>query len=131
MSRWLVPWQFSAVVGLLFVAAVACGERHEGFRVIDGDTVEDAGGDRLRLEGIDAPEMPGHCRPGRACVPGDPFAAREALRGVLARPGAFCVGFRRDFYHRLLVRCWTGQGDDVNAWMIEHGFAQHYRRPSG
>ena len=128
MRRWFVPWPLSLAIGAAFLASVACGERREGFRVIDGDTVEDSSGDRLRLSGIDAPEMPGHCRPGRRCVPGDPIAAREALRGVLARPGAFCVGFTRDFYGRLLVRCWTGQGDDVNAWMIEHGFAQPYRR---
>ena len=35
--------------------------------VIDGDTIH-CGYTRVRLAGIDAPEMPGHCQPGRACT---------------------------------------------------------------
>ena len=39
-------------------------------RVIDGDTF-DCDGTRIRMVGIDAPELPGHCRPGREGTPGD------------------------------------------------------------
>lgn len=48
-------------------------------RVIDGDTF-DCGGIRIRMQGIDAPEMPGHCRPGRNCTVGDPWASTANLR---------------------------------------------------
>lgn len=39
--------------------------------VVDGDTLR-CGSTRIRLSSIDAPELPGHCRPGRECTPGDP-----------------------------------------------------------
>lgn len=35
--------------------------------IIDGDTF-DCGSTRIRLHGIDSPEMPGHCRSGRECT---------------------------------------------------------------
>ena len=68
-----------------------------GCRVMDGDTLR-CGRERVRLLGIDAPELPGHCRPGRDCAPGDPFAAtaslEEAATGELKieRVGVDCYG---------------------------------------
>jgi len=55
-------------------------------RVVDGDTLNCAG-ERIRLLGIDAPELAGHCRKGRQCAPGDAEASidslRDALQGIL------------------------------------------------
>lgn len=48
---------------------------------IDGDTLR-CGAERIRLLGIDAPEMPGHCHERRNCVPGDPIASKNALRNA-------------------------------------------------
>ena len=51
------------------------------FRTVnDGDTLRCQDGTRIRLSGIDAPELDGHCQPGRACVPGDPLASRHPGR---------------------------------------------------
>src|SRR3546814_15093835 len=47
--------------------------------VVDGDTLR-CGGPRIRLQGIDAPAMPGHCRTGRVCAPGAPYASPDNLR---------------------------------------------------
>jgi micrococcal nuclease len=52
---------------------------------IDGDTLN-CDGERIRLLGIDAPEMPGHCNPNRICVQGDPFASRASLQNALLDP---------------------------------------------
>ena len=49
---------------------------------LDGDTIR-CGSDRYRLLAIDAPEMPGHCRTGRDCAPGDPFKSKAALASSL------------------------------------------------
>lgn len=54
-----------------------------GCDAVDGDTLR-CGAERIRLVGIDSPEMPGHCREGRQCVEGDPLAARAALSGSVS-----------------------------------------------
>lgn len=76
---------------------------------IDGDTLR-CGRERIRLLGIDAPELPGHCRRGRTCAPGDPRASKEylarALRGraVIERHGV-------DRYGRTLALVRVGGAD--------------------
>lgn len=69
---------------------------------VDGDTLR-CGGERIRLLGIDAPEMPGHCRRGRQCVEGDPHASKAALAAMLI--GRATIARRgRDRYGRTLAR---------------------------
>lgn len=53
-----------------------------GCRATDGDTIR-CGDERIRLLGIDAPELPGHCKGNRACAPGDPFVSTEALKNAM------------------------------------------------
>ena len=54
-----------------------------GCIAIDGDTLN-CDGERIRLLGIDAPELPGHCNPGRIC--GDPFSSQQNLQNALQDP---------------------------------------------
>lgn len=82
----------------------------EGVRVIDGDTF-DCGGRRIRLQGIDAPEMAGHCRPGRECAPGDPIASTENLSRLVAWSAVQCRPVDVDAYGRTVARCTTGEKD--------------------
>lgn len=49
----------------------------------DGDTLR-CGKERIRLLAIDAPELPGHCRSGRACAPGDPAGSKRSLERALS-----------------------------------------------
>ncbi len=49
----------------------------------DGDTLR-CGEERIRLAEIDAPELPGHCRRGRVCVVGDPYASKAGLQRLIA-----------------------------------------------
>lgn len=51
-------------------------------RAVDGDTLR-CGTERIRLIGIDAPELEGHCRPGRRCAPGDAYASTRSLGQAL------------------------------------------------
>ena len=88
--------------------------------ISDGDTFR-CGAHRIRLAGIDAPEMPGHCRPGRACTPGDPFAAQAFLR-ALARGVVTCRRTDTDHYGRIVARCEAG-GQDLSCAMINAGHA--------
>ena len=76
----------------------------------------------VRLMGIDTPAMPATCQPGDTCPPGDPFAAREALRALsLGRPLA-CEAAGIDARGRTLARCRT-EDTDLSCAMLATGYA--------
>jgi micrococcal nuclease len=84
----------------------------ESPRAIDGDTIRCANlPQSIRLLGIDAPELPGHCRRGRVCTPGDPFAARAALAALLATGPVQIFATGTDRYGRMLARVTAGRVD--------------------
>ena len=99
-------------------------EHMGAFHAADGDSLS-LGDVRLRLEGIDAPELNQSCeRAGHAWACGR--AAREALQGMVVASGTLCQGSRRDRYDRLLVICRSGTGGDINAAMVRRGMAIAY-----
>lgn len=89
--------------------------------VIDGDTFK-CDSVTIRMTGIDAPELPGHCRPGRECTPGDPYASTENLRRLLAAGPVQCRKTDKDTYGRTVARCEAGEAD-LSCKQIEGGFA--------
>lgn len=92
----------------------------EGCRVTDGDTVR-CGAERIRLLGIDAPELRGHCRPGRRCAPGDGMASKASLaKAVAGRMRIVRVG--TDRYGRTLAMMSGGRGD-LSCWQLARGQA--------
>jgi endonuclease YncB( thermonuclease family) len=93
------------------------------FRVVDGDTLA-AGDRRLRLLGIDAPELPQTCG-GVGAQPDDwPCGrrARRALFQLIAEGAPECRGSSVDRYGRFLVVCKRG-ADSINAAMVRAGMA--------
>ena len=90
-------------------------------RATDGDTIR-CGSERIRLLGIDAPELPGHCRRGRACAPGDPFASSRSIAAMLtsASPSIRRVG--TDRYGRTLATV-SVNGTDLSCWQLARGQA--------
>lgn len=92
-------------------------------RIADGDTLELAG-QRIRLRGIDAPELRQTCR--RA---GADYAcgrvARDALRALVAGRDVSCTGWERDRYRRLLAVCSAG-ATDLNGALVAEGWAVSY-----
>lgn len=79
--------------------------------VYDGDYIRCAPFGRSRLYGIDAPEMPGACRPGRNCVPGDPYDSRDNLRALVTKGDIMCRQLDTDRYGRPVLQCWNEAGD--------------------
>ena len=59
----------------------------------------------IRLMGYDAPAMPATCLPNEICPPGDPFAARDALRGLTMGRPLDCEAAGTDNQGRVLARC--------------------------
>ena len=112
-------------ITLLAAAAFACGSPV----AVDGDTLHCAGrAEAVRLVGIDAPELPGHCRRGRVCTPGDGARSRAGLAALVRRGAVSCRDEGRDVYGRTLARC-AVRGFDLSCSMIASGLAvPRYRR---
>lgn len=84
-------------------------------RATDGDTLR-CGQERIRLLAIDAPEMPGHCRTGRVCAPGDPDASKASLQAALE--GSLTIErVSQDRYGRTLARVASARGD-LSCWQL-------------
>lgn len=97
------------------------------FKVADGDTLITSD-ERLRLEGIDAPEWGQKCwrtkngiKEQWACGQ----ASRNYLRKLVRTKTIYCVGYGVDKYERALVKCSYGNRD-LNAEMVEKGWAVAY-----
>ena len=97
-------------------------------RVVDGDTF-DIGRSRIRLIGVDAPELAQQCTnaAGRQWPCGR--RAGAALRAWLGNAGIRCVPAYLDRDGRPVSRC-TARGRDIGGWLVEHGWALDYPRYS-
>ena len=96
-------------------------------RVVDGDTLV-IGDEKLRLHGIDAPELDQPCaREGAAWRCGD--WARAELAARIEGRAIRCEGRGRDRYDRLLATCRI-DGADLGQSLVRDGVAFAYRRYS-
>ena len=96
-------------------------------RVVDGDTIV-IGEERVRLQGIDAPEQRQSCLENDlewACG----VAATAALKNMIADRVVDCKGSERDRYGRLIGVCFAA-GQNLNEDMVRDGWARAYRRYS-
>ncbi len=90
-------------------------------RVIDGDTIV-VGGQRVRIEGLHAPEL--H----------EPFGpeARDFVIALLADDAVRCVPNGRRSYQRMVARCFLeGDGRDLAAALVAAGLGRDCPRFSG
>jgi endonuclease YncB( thermonuclease family) len=96
-------------------------------RVVDGDSLEVAGR-RIRLFGIDAPEVHQDCRDGH----GIPYAcgarSRAALAQAIANADVSCTPVGES-YDRDVALC-TANGRDLSEAMVRGGHALELRRHS-
>ena len=90
-------------------------------RVIDGDTI-DIAGNRIRLEGIDAPEVGQTCQNARAETWDCGNAATRVLVALTEHRSVDCRATGLDKYGRVLAVCAVG-GVDINAEMVKRGYA--------
>lgn len=137
----LAVFALTALIAAPAIATPDCGlYRYRAVitEVYDGDTVTadiDLGfntwrrGEKLRLEGIDTPEVRGASRPAG-------LIARDRLRAlVLGQEVTVCtLQDEQGKYGRYLVRIYLDRpahdvaaGTDVNAWLVQHDYAVPYR----
>lgn len=94
-------------------------------RIIDGDTI-DIAGTRIRLAGIDAPESDQTCTDaGNRAWPCGRTATHVLIEHLAGRP-LTCQASGLDRYRRVLAVCALPDGSDVNAWMVQQGWALAY-----
>lgn len=98
--------------------------------VIDGDTIEIAG-ERIRFNGVDAPESWQRCLDANGAEYRCGKVAADALDAFLAesRPTQ-CRELGRDRYKRAVAECFRADGVSVNAWLVRNGHALDWPRYS-
>ena len=96
--------------------------------VLDADTVI-LSGERIRLNGIDAPANTQRCLDAQQQSYSCEQVATNALIDKIGISPLTCTGDTRDRYTRLLATCYL---DDlnVNDWLVEYGYALAYRKYS-
>ena len=130
MFRWITIWLAAAHLVLLAAATPQAAPPRSLLatveRVADGDTLiatsENSTRLRIRLLGIDAPEIPHRGKPGQTY---GVEARHHLLRLVLNRVVRIEL-FGSDAYRRLLAVIWH-DGVNVNVEMVRGGFAEVYR----
>lgn len=123
----MVRWSLAVLLAFL-AGDPAIAEPVGTIRVIDADTI-DVGGVRVRLHGIDAPELDQPCRlpDGRDWACGR--WARDEVRKRYGGRRAVCEDLGTDRYGRIVGRCRVG-GSDMAEEIVRAGYAQAYRRYS-
>lgn len=115
----------SMLVALVLVGVALVAERYipaltGAVRLADGDSLE-LGGQRIRIEGIDAPELHQNCgalSAEWACG----RRAREALQKIVDSGEVKCRPVDQDRYGREVSICEVG-GRDLGRAMVEQGYA--------
>ena len=127
-----VPTFLTAALLLFALVSTLAAETIVGNpEILDGDTFYFVRrGERVRLEGVDAPEAQQNCfdAVGKQYSCGQ--SAREALRGFIGSRPVRCKGKQRGRYGRLIVVCFDADGTDLNEWLVSQGWALAYRRYS-
>ena len=122
--RWRRSTWVAVLIALAMIALALIAERFVppldgAVRVADGDSFE-LGGTRVRLEGIDAPELHQSCGAPDATWPcGE--RARAAMQQAVA-DGVTCRPVDDDRYGRAVSICEAG-GRDLGARMVGEGWA--------
>lgn len=93
-------------------------------QVIDGDTL-DIAGERVRLEGVDAPEMAQACQRANGSRWACGREAQKALEQMTRDQVVMCDRTGQDKYRRTLAHCYAN-GESLNAAMIKAGLARAF-----
>jgi endonuclease YncB( thermonuclease family) len=93
-------------------------------RVVDGNTLA-IGSDKVRLQGIDAPETDQICLNANGDHWTCGIEARDQLAVHIGGREIRCSSNGIDAYQRTLGICYFGD-EDLNAWMVQEGWALAY-----
>ena len=103
------------------MASASAEEVHGEARVVDGDTLVIAG-ERIRMQGIDAPEARQKCEDASGFLYPCGQVATQALKNAIDGRRVTCEGYERGHYRRMIATCYVGSCD-LNGWMVRQGHA--------
>tara|TARA_B100000575_G_scaffold155721_1_gene124263 strand:- start:42 stop:539 length:498 start_codon:yes stop_codon:yes gene_type:complete len=127
------------IISFLLISSVIADEIFGTPKIIDGDTVHIANY-KIRLEGIDAPEMKQQCKKELlkiSSIVGFTFykdyycgkISKEKLINKVKRSKIKCLFSSKDRYQRYIATCFKDELN-LNQWMVRNGYAIAYRRYS-
>jgi endonuclease YncB( thermonuclease family) len=90
------------MIGIVFACAV--------LSITDGDTLRCRNGTRVRLAGVDAPEMSYRCARARRCTPADALRSQRALANIALGSTLRCRSVGTS-YNRVVAFCSKGTLD--------------------
>jgi endonuclease YncB( thermonuclease family) len=119
--------------GILAMAVACCASAHAQTltgtaRVTDADTIL-IGNERIRLQGVDAPETDQICLDSRGAVWNCGTDARDRLIRHIGSREISCVTNGKDAFGRWLATCSTSEGD-LSAWLVREGLGMAFIRYS-
>tara|TARA_B110001450_G_scaffold178235_1_gene166509 strand:- start:6 stop:509 length:504 start_codon:yes stop_codon:yes gene_type:complete len=131
---------FLKFIIIFFLFQISKAEEIYGIsKIIDGDTVH-IKSKKIRLEGIDAPEIKQKCqkdflkiskifdfnfKKNYSCG----VISRMKLIDIIDNSKIKCISSSRDRYKRYLATCYKDK-INLNKWMVKNGFAVAYKRYS-
>ena len=126
------------ILFLIFFSNTIASEIYGVPKIIDGDTVH-INNYKLRLEGIDAPEMRQQCKKEFLKISstiGFTFykdytgkVSKEKLISKISGTEIKCIFTTKDRYKRYIATCYK-EKTNLNQWMVRNGYAIAYRRYS-
>jgi len=127
------------IIFLIFTTNVLAEEIIGIPRIVDGDTLH-ISNYKIRLEGIDAPEIKQQCKKEKfkiSSIIGFTFYedyycgvySKENLIDKIKGTKIKCISFSKDRYKRYLATCFKDK-TNLNQWMVRNGHALAYRRYS-
>jgi endonuclease YncB( thermonuclease family) len=114
---------------IAFIVFLTCSLAHAADltgvpRIVDGDTLA-IGSEKIRLQGIDAPETDQVCLNGNGIRWTCGIDARDQLAAHVAGREIRCSSNGIDAYRRTLGTCYLGD-EDLNGWLVQEGWALAY-----
>ena len=124
------------ILSLLFYQKIYASEIVGFPKVVDGDTLH-IESYKIRLEGIDAPEMKQKCKKPYLQIIFFNFqkdyycgqVSKKKLVQKIAQHKIKCTLLDKDRYKRYLGKCFKGKLN-LNKWMVRNGYAVAYRKYS-
>lgn len=91
--------------------------------IIDGDTLK-INGTKIRLAGVDAPEISQKCK-SHGHIENCGEIVKLRLVQVTANEDTICYSHGKDFYGRILAECYVND-ININKWLLREGLAVYY-----